>query len=68
MVGKGELTMAAKFEVYQDKSGDYRFRLRATNGQVIATGQGYKSKKTCLEGIESVKKNAPVAEVVEAEG
>jgi uncharacterized protein YegP (UPF0339 family) len=58
--------MAAKFEVYQDKSGDYRFRLRATNGQVIATGQGYKSKKSCLQGIESVKKNAPVAPVVEA--
>ena len=58
--------MAAKFEVYQDRSGDYRFRLRATNGQVIATGQGYKSKKSCLQGIESVKRNAPVAEVVEA--
>ena len=58
--------MAAKFEVYQDKSGDYRFRLRATNGQVIATGQGYKSKKSCLQGIESVKKNAPVAPVVES--
>lgn len=58
--------MAAKFEVYQDKSGDYRFRLRATNGQVIATGQGYKSKKSCMQGIESVKKNAPVAEVVES--
>jgi len=60
--------MAAKFEIYQDKSGDYRFRLRATNGQVIATGQGYKSKKSCLQGVESVKKNAPVADVVESEG
>lgn len=59
--------MAAKFEVYQDKSGDYRFRLRATNGQVIATGQGYKSKKSCLQGVESVKKNAPVADVLESE-
>jgi uncharacterized protein YegP (UPF0339 family) len=57
--------MAAKFEIYQDKKGEYRFRLRATNGQVIATGQGYKAKKSCLNGIESVKKNAPGAEVVE---
>ncbi len=59
--------MAAKFEVYQDKSGDFRFRLLATNGQVIATSQGYKSKKTCLQGIESVKANAPTAQVVEVE-
>ncbi len=59
--------MPGKFEIYTDKSGDYRFRLRATNGQVIATGQGYKSKKSCLQGIESVKKNAPEAPVVEVE-
>lgn len=57
--------MAAKFEVYTDKAGDYRFRLKATNGQVIATGQGYKSKASCLEGIASIKKNAESAEVVE---
>lgn len=56
-----------KFEVYTDKAGEYRFRLKATNGQVIATSEGYKSKASCLNGIESVKKNAPDAEVVEAE-
>ena len=50
--------MSGKFEVYQDKSGDYRFRLKASNGQIIATGQSYKSKKSCLNGIESVKKNS----------
>ncbi len=53
-----------KFEVYQDKAGEYRFRLKATNGQIIATGEGYKAKASCLNGIESVKKNAPDAEVV----
>ena len=59
--------MAAKFEVYKDKKGEFRFRLKAANGQVIATGEGYSSKDGCMNGIESVKKNAPVAEVVEVE-
>ncbi|MCM1101373.1 MAG: YegP family protein [Clostridium sp.] len=54
-----------KFEVYQDKAGEYRFRLKATNGQIIAVGEGYKAKSGCMNGIESVKKNAPEAEVVE---
>ena len=54
-----------KFELYQDKSGEYRFRLKATNGQVVATSEGYKTKESCENGIESVKKNAPEAEVVE---
>ncbi len=56
-----------KFEVYMDKAGEYRFRLTATNGQIIATGEGYKSKAGCMNGIESIKKNAPDAPVVEAE-
>ena len=54
-----------KFEVYTDKAGEFRFRLKATNGQVIATGEGYKAKASCLNGIESVKKNSPDAEIVE---
>lgn len=54
-----------KFEVYEDKAGEFRFRLTATNGQVIATGEGYKAKAGCLNGIESVKKNAPDADIVE---
>ncbi len=53
-----------KFEVYTDKAGEYRFRLKAKNGEIIATSEGYKSKASCLNGIESVKKNAPDAEVV----
>lgn len=52
-----------KFEVYQDKAGEYRFHLKATNGQVIATGEGYKAKAGCLNGIESIKKNAPDTEI-----
>lgn len=56
-----------KFEVYQDKAGEYRFRLKATNGQIIATGEGYKAKASCLNGIESIKKNAPDAKVEKVE-
>lgn len=57
--------MAGKFQVYKDKKGEFRFRLLASNGQVIATGQGYATKKSCLAGIESIKKNAPTAEIEE---
>ena len=53
-----------KFEMYLDKAGEYRFRLKAKNGEIIATGEGYKAKTGCLNGIESIKKNAPDAEVV----
>ncbi len=53
-----------KFEMYEDKAAEYRFRLTATNGQIIAIGEGYKAKAGCLNGIESVKKNAPDAEIV----
>ena len=52
-----------KFEVYVDKAGEFRFRLKATNGQVIATSEGYTKKDGCKNGIESVKKNAPDADV-----
>ena len=55
-----------KFEIYVDKSNEFRFRLKATNGQIIATGEGYKALAGCLNGIESVKKNAADAEIVEA--
>ena len=53
-----------KFEVYADKAGEFRFRLKATNGQVIAVSEGYATHANCLNGVESVKKNAPEAEVV----
>ncbi len=56
-----------KFELYTDKSGEFRFRLKAKNGQIIATSESYKTKASCENGIESVKKNAPEAEVTKAE-
>lgn len=55
-----------KFELYTDKAGEFRFRLKATNGQIIAVSEGYTSKAGCENGIESVKKNAADAEIVEA--
>ena len=56
-----------KFEIYLDKAGEYRFRLKATNGEIIAVSEGYTALAGCENGIESVKKNAPDAEVAEAE-
>ena len=55
-----------KFEVYLDKAGEYRYRLKATNGQIIAVGESYKTKPSVMNGIESVKKNAP-SEMIEEE-
>ena len=52
------------FEIYNDKAGEFRFRLKATNGQIIAVGEGYKQLSGCLNGVDSVKKNAPDAEIV----
>lgn len=52
-----------KFEMYTDRAGEYRFRLKARNGEIIAVSEGYKAKAGCLNGIESVKKNAADAEV-----
>ena len=53
-----------KFEVYKDKAEKFRFRLKAGNGEIIAVGQSYKSKASCINGIESVRKNASSAEIV----
>ena len=50
--------MAAKFEIYKDKAGESRFRLKAGNGEIVLSSEGYKSKSSCQNGIESVKKNA----------
>ena len=56
-----------KFEVYTDKAGEFRFRLKARNGEIIAVSEGYKAKASCMNGVESVRKNAPDAPVVEEE-
>ena len=53
------------FEWYKDKTGKYRFRLKAANGEIIAVSESYNSKEGCTGGIESVKKNAPIAKIVE---
>ena len=60
-----EKAKCPKFELYADKAGEFRFRLKATNGQVIAVSEGYKAMASCKNGVESVKKNAPEAEVIE---
>ena len=56
-----------KFEMYVDKAGEFRFRLKATNGQIIAVSEGYKAKASCENGIASVKKNAVDASIVKQE-
>ena len=53
----------AKFEIYKNKKGEFRWRLRADNNQIIASGEGYTSKAGCKNGIESVRKNAPKAKI-----
>ena len=53
-----------KFEIYTDKKGEFRFRLKAKNGQIIATGEGYTTIKACKNGVASIQKNAPDAEIV----
>ena len=62
-----EVQKHPKFEMYLDKAGEYRFRLKAKNGEIIAVGEGYKAKAGCLNGINSVKKNAPEADIVMVE-
>ena len=52
-----------KFQIYLDKKGEYRFRLKATNGQIIGTGEGYKARAGVENGIASIKKNAPEAKI-----
>lgn len=55
--------MAGKFELYKDKAGKFRFRLKAGNGQVIAVSEGYESKASANNGIASVRKNAADAKL-----
>jgi uncharacterized protein YegP (UPF0339 family) len=50
--------MAGKFEIYKDKAGEHRFRLKAGNGEIIMSSQGYSSKDGCMNGVDSVKRNA----------
>ena len=56
-----------KFEIYTDKAGEFRFRLKARNGQIICAGEGYKQMSGLKNGMESIIKNAPDAEIVKEE-
>ena len=60
-----EVLKFPKYQVYTDKAGEFRFRLCARNGEIIAVSEGYTSKQNCLLGIESVKRNAPEAPITE---
>ena len=62
-----EVKKHPKYEMYTDKAGEIRFRLKAKNGEIIATSEGYKKKASALNGIASIGKNAPEAPVVEVE-
>ena len=53
------------FEVYKDKAREWRWRLKGANNEIIATSEGFKEKVGCEDGIASVKKNAPIAKIVE---
>jgi uncharacterized protein YegP (UPF0339 family) len=57
--------MPGHFEVYKDAAGKYRFRLKASNGEIIASSEGYNSKEACMDGIQSVKTNAQTATIKE---
>lgn len=62
-----EVQKHPKFEIYKDKADEFRFRLKAKNGEIIAVSEGYVKKDGCKNGIASVCKNAPDAEVIEPE-
>jgi len=55
--------MAAKFEIYEDGKGEFRFRLKAGNGEIVATGESYKTKASVINGVDAVKRAAAEAEI-----
>ncbi len=59
--------MPYKFEVFQDRKDEFRFRMVAPNGQIIATSEGYTQKQSCLDTIDSIQKYAGGAQIVEVE-
>ena len=56
-----------KYELYKDKGGEFRFRLKAANGEIIGKSEGYKAKASAKKGIASIAKNAPDAPIVVVE-
>ena len=63
-VESSETSQYPKFEIFIDNAGEFRFRLKARNGEIIATSESYKARASCLNGIKSVKRNAPNAQIV----
>ena len=61
---RGETQKHPKYELYKDKAGEYRFRLKAANGEIIGKSEGYKAKASAKKGIASIAKNAPDAPIV----
>jgi uncharacterized protein YegP (UPF0339 family) len=59
--------MAAKFEIFLDRKKQYRFHLKASNGETIAASQAYDTKVACIKGIKSIQKNAPAAAIIDPE-
>jgi uncharacterized protein YegP (UPF0339 family) len=59
--------MAAKFEIFLDRKKQYRFHLKATNGEIIAASEAYDTKAACIKGIKSIQKNAPAAVIIDPE-
>lgn len=61
----GSAVSNPKFELFQDKHGEFRFRLKARNGKIVAISEGYASKAACLSGIDSVRRNAAEADIAQ---
>jgi uncharacterized protein YegP (UPF0339 family) len=59
--------MAAKFEIFLDRKKQYRFHLKASNGEIIAASEAYETRAACLKGIKSIQKNAPTAAIIDPE-
>jgi uncharacterized protein YegP (UPF0339 family) len=59
--------MAAKFEIFLDRKKQYRFHLKASNGEVIAASQAYENKAACIKGIKAIQRSAPVAAIIDPE-
>ena len=64
---RGESQTHPKYELYKDKAGEFRFRLKASNGEIIGKSEGYKAKASAKKGIASIAKNAPDAPIVVVE-
>ena len=65
LTAPGQPLANPKFQVYEDKRGEFRFRLKARNGKIVAVSEGYSTIGACLDGIQSVCNNAPDAEIEE---